>query len=122
MPRRSGTSSEAGTTLSRFLAEVLKKEKLTIRQAAAVAEVGPSVFGSWVKGASPSLDSLAALRRFCTKYHLSLSVALTGEPDVTAGTEGVEALFHENEIFDGYARITIHRLVPKKEMKKKESA
>jgi transcriptional regulator with XRE-family HTH domain len=108
------------THLSRFLVQTRKANKLTIRQSAAIASVPSSVFAGWEKGASPSLDSIPGVKRFCDHFKVSLSFALTGELDATMNAEGIEGVFHEQEFFDGYARIKIMRLLPKSEVKKKE--
>ena len=113
-------AEKADTHLARFLVQSRKEHGWTIRQAAGVAGVPFSVFAGWEKGASPSLDSVPGLKRYCDRCKVSLSFALTGQPDTPANSESVEAMFHEQEFFDGYARIKLMRLVPKNEVKKKE--
>lgn len=108
------------THLSRFLVQTRQENKLTIRQAAAIAGIPSSVFAGWEKGASPSLDSIPGLKCFCDHFKVSLSFALTGQLDATMNSEGIDGVFHEQEFFDGYARIRIMRLLPKSEVKKKE--
>lgn len=108
------------TALARFLVRTRKENTLTIRQAAAIAGVPASVFGSWEKGASPSLDSVPGLKRFCDHFKVSLSFALTGERDAASGGGGIDDHFHKSDLFSGFAEITIRRLVPKSEMDKKK--
>lgn len=113
-------AEKADTHLARFLVQSRKEHGWTIRQAAEIAEVPFSVFAGWEKGASPSLDSVPGLKRYCERCKVSLSFALTGQPDTTTSTETIEAMFQEQEVFDGYARVKILHLIPRDKSKKKE--
>lgn len=111
-------AEKADTHLARFLVQTRKEHGLTIRQAAAIAEVPFSVFAGWEKGASPSLDSIPGLKRYCDYCRVSLSFALTGELDKATSEQTIETLFHEADLFDGYARVKILQLIPKDKLKK----
>jgi hypothetical protein len=101
------------TPLSKLLSEVMQRESLTIRDAAKVAGCAPSVLGAWLKGSFPGAETMPALKRFCTRYGVSLSVALTGEREQFSAQLSVDQMFGSADIFDGYLQVTIKRLIPR---------
>jgi transcriptional regulator with XRE-family HTH domain len=103
------------THLSQFLLRLLKEKNLTLKAAAGIAGTAPSVVQGWKDGAMPS-ETVSNLKKLCNAYGYSLSFALTGEVD---DAEGGHPLPHyiEDEWFDGYARIKIMKLVPKRKEK-----
>lgn len=92
--------------------QLLKDKNLTLKAAAVIAGTAPSVVQGWKDGAMPS-ETVTNLKKLCNTYGYSLSFALTGEVDNVDNANPL-AHFHEDEWFDGYARIKIMKLVPRK--------
>lgn len=93
------------------LSSVLTEKKISKRQAAKTAGVAASVIDSWVGGATPG--DLKAIKRLCDALEVSFVWLLTGDHDSHAKPTMTE-MFDLIPYFDGYARIRIDRLVPKK--------
>jgi transcriptional regulator with XRE-family HTH domain len=85
---------------------------MKVREAARIARVGSSTITSWRAGAHPM--DLLAVRRLAEALGVSFSFLLTGEADRREPSTSVAALFEEREVFAGYARVTIHELVPRR--------
>lgn len=96
------------------LKSCLHEHGLSIRAAAKIAGVAPSVLSSWIAhGVSPS--DLKVVKKLCDALDVSFTWILTGEPDKKTKRANVAEYFKEMEIFNGLARIAIHRLVPRDE-------
>lgn len=93
------------------LRATLKEREMSIRKAARVAEVSPSVLDSWTSGASPK--DLHAVKRLADELGVSFSWLLLGERENRQLPITVSELFDEQPFFDGYARIRLDRLIPK---------
>lgn len=93
------------------LQAVLSEKNISRRQLAKTINVAPSVIDSWVKGATP--NDLKAVKRLADYMDCSFSWLLTGEEEADSGTTVAE-MFQVVPYFDGYARIRIDRLVPRK--------
>lgn len=93
------------------LSSVLMEKKVSKRQAAKAAGVAASVIDSWVGGATPG--DLKAIKRLCDSLAVSFVWLLTGDDDSRARPTMVE-MFDTVPYFDGYARIKIDRLIPRK--------
>ncbi len=60
-------------------------------------------------------ETVGSLKKVCNHYGFSLSTALTGAPDeIDGATQSITDNFDEVDFFDGYARIKVLKLVPKK--------
>ena len=102
------------TQLSRFLTDLLEKEKKTIREAARIAGCSPSVLSDWKHGGYPSTpESMEYLRKLCSHYKYSLSFALTGHAETAVTEPNLSAHFIEELAFSGLAKIQITRLIPR---------
>lgn len=91
-----------------------------VREAARNAGVGPSTIVSWRGGALP--EDYVAVKRLARALGTTLGYLLTGEEDSRpyGSIPTVTEVFENGGlIFDGFAKITIQRLVPK-EQKNKE--
>ncbi|AHI04974.1 hypothetical protein BDW_02330 [Bdellovibrio bacteriovorus W] len=93
------------------LQDVLSEKNISRRQLAKTINVAPSVIDSWVKGATP--NDLKAVKRLADYMDCSFSWLLTGEDEAGSGTTVAE-MFQVVPYFDGYARIRIDRLIPRK--------
>lgn len=103
---------------SKNLADLLKQKHMTVREAAQVAGVGASTVQSWKNGALP--EDYRAVRTLAKHLGVSFSFILTGEDD-TRGNDplNVTEVFQDGELlFDGFAKISIQRLVLRKREKK----
>jgi len=94
------------------LAEILKERKISQKEAASIAGVRPSVLSGWIAGMSPrDFDSLKVL-----SDHLQVSFTwlLTGAEEIKGQTPSVAEAFEDGgTLYDGYAKISIQRLVPR---------
>jgi len=98
------------------LSKVLKEKNITQKKAASVAGVRPSVLSGWLSGASPT-DHLA-VKKLSDFLSLGFTWLLTGDAEKGVSTPTVTELFEEKSYFDGYARIRIDHLIPRKSRKK----
>lgn len=96
---------------TRILNQLMAEKGIKVREAARIADVGASTISSWRAGAHPM--NLLGVRRLAEALGVSFSFLLTGEPDRAETTGTVANLFEERELFAGYARVTIHELVPR---------
>lgn len=94
------------------LRAVLKERGMSVRKAARVAGVSPSVLDSWTSSATPK--DLFAVKRLADELGVSFSWLLIGERESAQVPVSVSELFDEVPYFDGYARIRIDRLTPRK--------
>lgn len=87
-----------------------------VREAARTAGVSPSTITNWTSGVAP--DNYMAVKKLAKKLGVSFSFLLTGEDDSRAdiGAPSICEVFEEGDLlFDGFAKISIQRLIPKKE-------
>lgn len=110
------TRRRAGATpFSKILLSLMSEKKVTIREAAGLAGVAPSTIDDWRAGAMP--EDYSAVKRLSAGLGVSLSFILTGEEDSVAkeNIPTVTEVFEDGgALFDGYAKITIQRLIPRK--------
>ena len=102
------------TPFSKILTTLMKEKGLGVREAARIAEVGPSTIVSWRSGALP--EDYSAVKRLARALGTTLGYLLTGEDDSRPkdSLPGISEVFEDGgAIFDGYAKITIQRLLPK---------
>ena len=106
--KRKGTST---LPFSSILGAEMKKRSLSIQQIADLCGVSKSVAQGWANGANP--HDLQAVHRLATALGLSFQALLLGVP-VEVNLESLNGMFDEQEFFDGYAKISIKRLIPRK--------
>jgi len=94
------------------LKSVLAERKISLRKAAAIAGVSPSVMDSWTSGATPS--DMLAVKKLSDSLGVSFSWLLTGQPDSVGDSISLQEHFEEATIFNGLARIKIEKLTPRK--------
>jgi transcriptional regulator with XRE-family HTH domain len=99
---------------SKILRSLMSEKRITVRKAAEYAAVGPSTIDSWRAGALP--EDYAAVKRLAKHLDVSFSFLLTGEDETHASkSPGITEVFDDGgNLFDGYAKITIQRLLPRK--------
>lgn len=93
----------------------MAEKNISVRKAAEMAGVGVSTIDNWRAGALP--EDYSAVKRLANKLDVSLSFILTGEDDARKPNEAIsvtEAFDDGGSLFDGYAKITIQRLLPRK--------
>ena len=110
MPRKKRVSTEG--PLSKFILKLVNEEKVSLKRLAEIAGVAPSVMQGWKDGATPC-ETLPALKKLCNHYGYALSFALTGTADEIDQPDPLKN-YIEDELFDGFARIKIMKLIPRK--------
>ena len=103
------------TTFAKNLKALASEKKLTIRELAKLAGVSPSTINDWQSGTSP--ENYIAVKNLAKALNVSFSFLLTGEYDEIDQTKPAsiaEVFTDGGALFDGYAKITIQRLLPKK--------
>lgn len=104
------------TPFSKILRSLMSEKKMTLRQAAQIAGVSPSTIDDWRAGALP--EDYSAVKRLAQEFGVTLSFILTGEDDSPRENQlpSVTEVFSDGgALFDGYAKITIQRLIPRKQ-------
>jgi transcriptional regulator with XRE-family HTH domain len=103
---------------SALLVKLMREKNMTVRTAAKIANVGASTLVNWRSGALP--EDFRAVRALSKALGVSFSFLLTGEDDSRPeGAPGVNEVFLDGgSLFDGYARVQIQRLIPKKKDEK----
>jgi transcriptional regulator with XRE-family HTH domain len=115
MTKRKRTDSP----FSKILSKLMDEKGIGVREAARIAEVGPSTVMSWRAGSLP--ENYVAVKKLAKALGTTLSYLLTGEDDSRpqGSIPSVAEVFDEaGRLFDGYAKITIQKLVPKTTNKK----
>lgn len=88
---------------------------MTVREAAEIAGVGVSTIDDWRGGALP--EDYSAVKLLAGSLGVTFSFLLTGEDDreKQSGLPSVTEVFDDGgALFDGYAKITIQRLLPRR--------
>ena len=102
------------TPLAAFLKKLEESKKISTSKIAQIAGCSASVIYDWKDGSMPS-ETVGNLKKLCNHYGVSLSTALTGAPDeIDSASQGIADNFNEVEFFDGYARIKVYKLEPRK--------
>lgn len=109
MARLKKTQANAFTTnLNRLMTE----KNISVRRAADMAGVSPSTVNSWRSGSAPT--DFKAIRKLAKGLRVSFEFLLTGESEIRSAEISLTEIFEEESpIFDGYARISIKRLIPR---------
>lgn len=107
--RNRGTDS---LPFRQILAALMKERGLTLKQVAQLADVSISVVQNWLEGKNP--HDLKAVARLSKGLGISFKSLLLGEAEVNHRPATISELFEEQQWFDGYAKITINRLIPRK--------
>jgi transcriptional regulator with XRE-family HTH domain len=92
----------------------MEERKVGVRDLAQRVGCSPATISDWRQGVTPSDFKL--VRRIAEELGVTLSFLLTGEDDARpAGAEPTVAEVFEDggSLYDGYARISIQRLIPR---------
>ena len=100
------------TGFSRRLNELMERRRLTVQKAATIAGTGTSKIQAWKSG-SLSTD-YDALHRLAKALDVSFEYLLTGKSETEAGIDEVFSL--SEKVFDGYMKVKIERMIPKKKV------
>lgn len=102
------------TPFAKTLTRLMDERGIGVREASRIAEVAASTIVSWRGGALP--EDFQAVKRVARALGVTLSFLLTGEDDSRPGEAppSVSEVFDSGgTLFDGYAKISIERLIPK---------
>ncbi len=95
-----------------ILRALMKENNMTIAQAAKAAGVSASTIADWREGGQPI--RYLAVQKLAEHLGVSLSFILTGKEEKAQVTPTIAQVFDESDyLFDGYAKITIQRMIPK---------
>jgi transcriptional regulator with XRE-family HTH domain len=101
---------------SKILRALMAEKGMKIREAARIAGVSPSTISAWCSGASP--ESFVGAKALAKALGVSLSFLLTGEEDnnrPSTSAPSITEVFTEGaELFNGYARVVMIQMVPRK--------
>ncbi len=104
----------APSLFSKRLRRLMEEKGLTIREAAKAVEVPISTLDGWRSGATP--EDFEAVQRLAHLLGVTLSFLLVGKDDTRPEGQvpSITEIFDDGgQIFDGFAKITIQRLLPK---------
>lgn len=96
------------------LKQVMNENNLSQRDVAEICNTSVSVVSVWIKNGSSPAD-LLAIKKLSSRMKVSFSWLLTGIYEDGKIQPAISEIFEETPYFDGYARIRIDRLMPKKE-------
>jgi transcriptional regulator with XRE-family HTH domain len=100
-------------SFTKILIQLMQEKGMSVRMAAETAGVPASTVNSWRSGSSPT--DFEAIRRLAKGLGVSFEFLLTGKSGITPNEITIAEIFEEESpFFDGYARISIRRLVPRK--------
>jgi transcriptional regulator with XRE-family HTH domain len=110
-PKRQGTES---LPFAKILKRVISERGLTVRAAAEMAGVSGSVVQSWLNSANP--HDLRAVATLAKALNMEFKELLLGEVEYRSlEADGIDELFEEKDLFEGFCKVSIKRLLPKKE-------
>jgi len=99
---------------AKILKRVMSERGLTVRAVGEMAGVSSSVCQSWLNASNP--HDLQAVGRLAKALNMEFKELLLGEAELRApGGVDVEGLFEEKDLFDGLCKVSIKRLVPRKD-------
>jgi transcriptional regulator with XRE-family HTH domain len=94
-----------------ILKSIMKERALTIRQVGDLANVTSSVVQNWLEGKNP--HDLKSVSRLSTALGVSFKSLLLGEADDNTKPRSISEIYEEQDWFDGLAKVTIKRLIPR---------
>jgi len=109
----SSQKEKSKAIFSKILNNLMEEKSMSIRKAAEISGVGTSTINSWRSGSSP--DDYLAVQKLAKALGVSFSFLLTGEDDTRPeGDINISEVLEDGGLlFDGFAKITVQRLIPK---------
>ena len=99
----------------RVLRALMQERHLTLKQVADLAGVSTSVVQNWLENKNP--HDLQAVAMLAQTLGISFKALLIGEPERIGAGSDLSDLFQEQDLFDGLCKVSIKRLVPRKDGK-----
>lgn len=114
MTKNSRKTKREKRPFGRLLTTLMAEKKMTLQEAADIADTTPSTVSGWRSGSAP--EDFVGVQKLAHALGVSLSFLLTGvEDSPRRTTPSVEEVFEVGgEIFDGFAQISIKKLIPRK--------
>ncbi len=105
---------ETNSIFAKNLIRLMEEKKVTVDKAAEASGVSKSNIVSWRSGVAPT--NFTAVRKLAKLLGVSFSFLLTGQEDEERREAPSVAEVFENGdlLFDGYAKISIQRLIPRR--------
>lgn len=95
------------------LKKILTEKNIPLREVARMCSTSPSVVSGWINNGNSPTD-LMAIKNLADELGVSFSWLLTGTYEKGVESPSLTEIFEEQNWFDGYARIRIDKLIPKK--------
>lgn len=91
----------------------MEEKGVTIRKTAEATKISSSTLNSWRSGSAP--EDYLAVKRLADFLEVSFSFLLTGEDENRKSSElSISEVLKESDVlFDGFAKITVQRLIPR---------
>lgn len=105
------TKTITNSIFAKNLRSLMSDEGISIRALAKIAEVSPSVLSDWSNGITPR--DFVAVKKIADHFNTNLTFLLTGQSDKSRTPIIAEVFDSGDMLFDGIAKITIQRLIPK---------
>lgn len=103
-------------TFSGRLKRLLSEKNISLRAAARIAGVSPATLTNWTSNGTPT--DFQAVKKLAAALNTSFSFLMIGEEEAIrklASTPSITEVFSEGaEIYNGYARIVMVQMVPRK--------
>jgi len=96
------------------LTQLMAEKKMTLKMASEICGVSTSTISDWKSGTTP--EDFLAVQALASSLGVSLTFLLTGKEDPNRREiPAIAEVFKEGDaLFDGYALISIKRLIPRK--------
>ena len=96
---------------------LMKEKNLSLREVAEILNIPKSTLHDWRSGAAPK--DFEAIHRLANFFNVSIAFLLTGSEEAGRDSAPIHAVFRDGGIvFDGYAHITIKKLLPRQKSAK----
>lgn len=105
---------DTNSIFAKNLIRLMDEKKITVDSAADYSGVAKSNIVSWRSGVAPT--NFDAVRKLAKLLGVSFSFLLTGvEDESRRSSPAVTEVFEDGDLlFDGFAKISIQRLIPRK--------
>jgi transcriptional regulator with XRE-family HTH domain len=111
MPPKKSNKGTDTLPFSSILRSIMNERQLSAKQLAEMSGVKATVVQNWLEGKNP--HDLKAVDKLAKSLGVSFRSLLLGEAESVKGPQSIGEMFDEQEFFDGLAKISIKRLVPR---------